>query len=257
MYDNSPMKHVVTSLLCVLSVGACGPSSLENRACPEQEGESVCEGNVQLRCVSVWTRVADCAYECVAAAGGEGTVHEEAVLTSSEEWACEDSPHQLTGTIEVSAGAVLTIAPGTKITLDETASIAVGATGRLVADASSSSPILVTPTNALEGGFGRQRSGGIDLQAVEAGTVEPSVLRNVIVERGEHGVSVTNVGDRTLAPVIAGNTFRDNVNFGVLLDCSGMPDELPAYATTNQFFSNDAGDVSNCQGQPQGQPQVP
>jgi hypothetical protein len=238
------MKKTIGLLLVVVATIACGPQSQERRACPVN-GETLCEGNVELRCSSVWTRIADCSHECViATAETAPTTHDEGILTANETWTCEGSPHILTGPIEVGPGVELTITPGARLQLDETGAILVGREGRLVADGSAGSSILVTPSTGLVGGFGRDRQGGIALQAIETG--EPSVLKNIIVERGQHGVSVGNVGDRTTAPVIEAATFRDNQQWGILLACSGTPEQLPTYQTDNQFFSNGDGDVSGC-----------
>jgi hypothetical protein len=240
------MKSALLLLPLLLS---CGDDSLLNQVC-ETAGETVCEGNTQLRCATVWRKQADCAAECVLAnpknPNAGGTVHDAGDLGASETWTCEGSPHVVTGNVNVGASTTLTINPGALLRLDPTGQIVVKKEGKLVAGKLDDAFVLVTSNNGNKGGFGRAQSGGIDFSA-PTDVERQSVLKNVIIERGVHGISIGNISPTSQNPIIEGTTLRDNERSGILLACDAGT-AAPDYVTRNQFIGNESNvDASDCE----------
>jgi hypothetical protein len=237
---------VVVGALAVAGLAACGEKSKIGTACDEVTADEfeICEGTQLLRCDGrVYRLLADCHHQCVT---GAGTAHEAGDISADESWACADGPHHVNGVVAVLDGATLTIEPGAEVRLLPSTSINIAPAARVVVDAPSGSEVLFTSDNQLAGGFGTGATGGLNLFATA--DVEPSLLRGLIVERGQHGISIAGLSERTEElPVVERCTFRDNVGFGILARCENTDVVLPDYtATGNSFFGNGDGDVSTC-----------
>lgn len=229
---------------CAVSIfGACAPGSLVGKNC-EELGEELCEGNAPLQCDGRrWVQLGECAGRCVV---GPGTTHDATEITSDETWACTGSSHTVTGSLSIAAGAVLTIEPGTLIRVASGGRIVADREARIDAQGTNLLPILITADSETAGGFGGLAEGGLNVYVNK--TAEPTVLKNVIIERAIHGLGLFGLEDGEEPPVLEDCTFRDNVNFGIILRaCVGDP-PIPDFAAAgNQFFTNDQGDVSECQ----------
>ena len=252
MGDRSRMKTPPTlALLAVIAaasttslVAACGPKSVIGRSC-ETAGEELCEGTQRIRCDGTrYVELAPCSYQCVEA---EGVQHEQGELTNDETWACADGPHIVNGNVTVAAGATLTIEAGTQLRLTPSSTLNVDPEGRIVVEATSGGPVLVTSDNGQQAGFAASGSGGINVFAVADG-VEPSILRHVIVERGRNGIGVFGLSATSTPPVIENCTLRDNLGLGIIVGCDEPDAPVPDFvAAGNQFFDNGGGEVGTCQ----------
>jgi hypothetical protein len=236
---------------CAVSLlGACAPGSLVGKNCPEL-GLEECEGNAPLQCDGRrWVQLGECAGRCVMT---PGTTHDEAEVTADTTWTCAESGHTVTGTLTIAPNTTLTIEPGTTIRVATGGRIVASPEARVVAEGTNLTPILITSDNETRGGFGGLSEGGLNVYVNK--TAEPSVLKNVIVERAIHGLGLFGLEDGEVPPVVEDCTFRDNLNYGILLrTCAGEP-PIPDFAAAgNQFFTNgpaegDPSDyeVSECQ----------
>jgi hypothetical protein len=233
------MKIRIALTFAVVAAG-CPPASLVGQPCADA-GESTCEGDALLRCDGrYYVELAPCAFEC---RGSEPLItHAAGLLSADETWTCAEGPHLVSGTLTVAADATLSIEAGAQVRLDPASRINTDVAGRLDALGTLEAPILVTSNNNQSGGFGAGAEGGLNVFAVENG--EPSRLEHTIVERGLHGIGVFGLASDATPPVVDNCTLRDNLNFGLLLTCSGDP-ELPDFAATNNFFNNGT-DISEC-----------
>lgn len=237
---------VVVGALVAAGMLACGEKSKIGTACDEVTADEfeVCEGTQLLRCDGrVYRVLAECHHQCVA---GAGTDHAAGEISTDETWGCAEGPHRINGVVSVLDGATLTIEPGTEVRLLSSTSVNIGPAARVVVDAPSGAEVLFTSDNELAGGFGTGATGGLNLFATA--DVEPSLLRGLIVERGQHGISIAGLSERSEElPVVERCTFRDNVGFGILARCENTDVVPPDYtATGNSFFGNGEGDVSSC-----------
>jgi hypothetical protein len=235
-------------LVSVFAVGvigsACGSKSLVGRPC-DTAGEELCEGAQRLRCDGTrYALLAPCHFECV---DGAGVRHEQGEISVDETWVCEEGPHIVNGRVTVVAGATLTIEPGAQLRLTPSSTLDVDPEGRIVVDATSGGPVLVTADNGQQAGFAASGSGGINVFAAGSG-VEPSILRHVIVERGHNGLGVFGLSASATPPVIENCTLRDNQGLGIVIGCDEPDAPVPDFAAAgNVFFDNDGGDVGTCQ----------
>lgn len=236
----SPLLLVVP---CITLAG-CPPTTLVGQPC-STAGENQCEGDGLLRCDGQFYRLlAECATECVAKSGRAPTEHKEAILSADETWQCAEGPHLVGTTITVAAGVTLTLEAGALLRMAPASRINADPQGRIDALGTTEASILMTSDDELKGSYGAGAEGGLNVFAVESG--EPSRIEHTIIERGRHGLGVFGLSATAAPPVVEGNTFRDNQNYGILVRCNGTP-EIPDFAATNNFFTNDAGDVSTCQ----------
>lgn len=247
------MKHAVkeayalhkVALACgalLAATTACGPATLVNAPCDDL-GDEVCEGPAPLRCDGRrWQKIGECAGSCLQAIQTE---HDEQRVTGEVTWTCLESTHVVKQSITVTSGSTLTIEPGVVLRLDPASRITTEPGGRIVAEGTELVPILVTSNNETQGGFGGLAEGGINVYANRTG--EPSIIREVIIERGIHGLGVFGLEPDVTPPVVENSTFRDNLNYGIIVRaCSGGP-TIPDFAAAgNQFFGNGEGEVSVC-----------
>jgi len=241
----SPFVVVAASVGSLCFVG-CGEESKIGAPCEDVGPDEVeiCEGTQLLRCDGNGYRVlAPCHHDCVE---GTGTVHAQGEVGTSETWTCVGSPHLVQGVVTVANGATLTIEPGSEVRLLPSTHVTIAEGARVVVDAAAGSEVLFTSDNELAGGFGTSSTGGLNV--FSTGDAAPSILRGLIVERGQNGITVSGLSSRSEEhPVIERSTFRDNTRFGILVNCEGVDVEVPDYAASgNQFFSNAGGAVSTC-----------
>lgn len=239
----------------VVALPACPRTSLVGEACGADDEQRPCEGRQQLLCNGqVYVVLAPCSADCP---GDEVIIaHEQEQIGSDDTWTCEEGIHLVTGTVSVGPGATLTIAPGSAIRIDPASHVDVDRDARVVVDAPPEAPVIITSNNGELGGFGSSTSGGLNLFASEG---DPSILRNLIVERGIHGIGVFGLSSTTNTPIIQTSTFRDNQNFGIKVTCDENDFVVPDFAVEcadvaddnapcgNQFFENAAGAVSACE----------
>lgn len=226
--------------LFALMTTGCPPDTLVGQPCDEPVDQ--CEGDKLIRCAGTgfFIELAPCAAEC---RGDAVVTTHDGLIEADETWTCLDGPHLVSGQLTVQPDVTLTIEQGTPIRMDPASRLNIDVAARLEANGVIEAPILVTSNTGESAGFGAGSEGGINLFASETG--EPSVLRHTIIERGIHGLGLFGVATDATLPVIEDCTFRDNENFGILLQCNGEP-EVPDFTANNLFFSNGAGDVSEC-----------
>ncbi|HEY1101601.1 MAG TPA: hypothetical protein VGF99_21865 [Myxococcota bacterium] len=235
---------LIAAGVVVVDVGACGPGSLIGQPCtPGTDALETCEGTARLICNgSYYELLATCDHDCVA---GPGTTHEATELTADETWLCAEGPHLVTGNVTVGEGVTLTIEPGTEVRLQPTTTITAVEGARVEIDAAPGNEVLFTSDNGFSPGFGSAATGGLNVFATSA--AEPSIVRGLIVERGNNGITVSGLSDRVEElPVIERCTLRDNQIFGILVNCETTDTEVPDWAASNTFFENAGGDVSSC-----------
>lgn len=241
MLMNANLLAVVVAPFVTVLVAGCPPDTLVGQPCAAP-ADGPCEGDRLLRCDGrFYIELAPCAFEC---RPQEAQVTHDGALATDETWTCEEGPHLVTGQFSVPADITLTIDPGAHIRLDPASRINVDIAGRIDALGVVESPILVTSNTGEAAGFGAGAEGGINVFAVEDG--EPSVLQHVIIERGIHGLGLFGLADNATPPVVEDCTFRDNENFGILVLCNGDAVAVPDFTANNSFFTNGAGDVSEC-----------
>jgi hypothetical protein len=219
----------------------CPRSTLVGAPC-EAAGEEQCEDLQKLRCVGgAYQLIAPCHADC---APGPGVTHEQSSIDADETWLCADSPHLVRGVVGVAAGATLTIEPGSQVRLEPSSHVDVDVDGRVVIDASPGAEVVFTSNNELAGGFATAATGGLNVFATSG---EPSLIRHLIVERGQNGLGVFGLSSTATPPVIERSTFRDNSLFGLRLSCDAVDSPVPDFAAAgNLFFANGDGDVSTC-----------
>jgi hypothetical protein len=229
-------------LVAVVAGVGCPRSTLVGAPC-EVPGEEVCEDLQKLRCDGrQFIILAPCHAEC---APGPGVTHEQGEVAADETWLCADSPHLVRGVVTVAPGATLTIEPGSEVRLEPSSHVDVDVDARVVIDATPGGPVLFTSNNGLEGGFATAASGGLNVFATSR--VEPSIIRHLIVERGQNGLGVFGLSSTATPPVVERSTFRDNSGFGIRLSCDAIDSPVPDFdAAGNLFFGNGGGDVSSC-----------
>jgi hypothetical protein len=228
--------------LALVALTGCPPDTLVGQPCDTPGDE--CEGNALLRCDGAYyIELAPCAVEC---RGNEVVTTHEGVVSADETWTCLEGPHLVTGQLLVQPDVTLTIEQGTQIRIDPASRLNIDPEARIEALGVIEAPILVTSNTGEIAGFGAGSEGGINVFASESG--EPSILQHTIIERGIHGLGLFGIADDTTPPVVEDCTFRDNQNFGILLQCNGEVGEVevPDFAANNLFFTNGAGDVSEC-----------
>jgi hypothetical protein len=239
------MRHLV-AVAVVVFIGpfmtGCPRASLVGAPC-EVAGEEVCEDLQKLRCDGrQYVVLAACHAECV---DGPGTTHEQGAIDVDETWGCADSPHIVNGIVDVAPGATLAIEAGAEVRLMPSTSVDVDPDARVVIDATAGAPVLFTSDNEFAGGFATAATGGLNVFASASG--EPSVIRHLIVERGQNGLGVFGLSSTATPPTLENSTFRDNVGFGILITCDDVDSPVPDFAAAgNLFFGNDDGDVSTC-----------
>jgi hypothetical protein len=222
------MRVTVASLLARVAAVAvvatalgCPRSTLIGAPC-ETAGEEQCEELQKLRCVGgAYELIAPCHADC---APGPGITHEQGSIDADETWLCAESPHLVRGVVGVAAGATLTIEPGSEVRLEPSSHVDIDVDGRVVIDASPGAEVVFTSNNGLAGGFATAATGGLNVFAT---TSEPSVIRHLIVERGQNGLGVFGLSSTATAPVIERSTFRDNSLFGIRLSCDAVDAPVP------------------------------
>jgi len=241
------MLRAVCSLVVVIgsvAFAGCGTDSKIGKPCTPDDEVEACEGTQLLRCDgSAYRLLAACHHDCVE---GVGTTHAQGEVGTDETWTCVGSPHLVQGVVTVASGATLTIEPGAEVRLLPSTHVTVSEGGRVVVDAPAGAEVLFTSDNELAGGFGTSNTGGLDVFATSEAA--PSVLRGLIVERGQNGITISGLSSRTEEhPILERCTFRDNTRFGILVNCENADVVVPDYSLTgNQFFSNGTGEVSTC-----------
>jgi hypothetical protein len=219
----------------------CPRSSLVGAPC-EVPGEEVCEDLQKLRCDGrQYVVLAACHAECV---DGPGVSHEQGALGADETWRCADSPHVINGIVDVAPGATLTIEAGAEVRLLPSSSVDVDPDARVVIDATAGAPVLFTSDNEFAGGFATAATGGLNVFATSS--VEPSVIRHLIVERGQNGLGVFGLSATATPPVVERSTFRDNVGFGIRITCDALDSPVPDFVAADNLFFGNGGDVSTC-----------
>jgi len=227
-------------VVSALAVAGC-PRATQIGAPCETAGEEICEDTAKLRCDGrQYQLLAPCHAECVT---GAGTTHEQGELTADETWLCAESPHLIRGVVAVGPGATLTIEPGAEVRLEPSSHVDVDVDGRVVIDATPGGPVLFTSNNELAGGFATAATGGLNVFATSG---EPSILRNLIVERGQNGLGVFGLSATATPPVIERCTFRDNVGFGIRVSCDAVDSPVPDFEADGNLFFGNGGDVSTC-----------
>ena len=231
----------VAAVAVVATALGCPRSTLIGAPC-ETAGEEQCEELQKLRCVGgAYELIAPCHADC---APGPGVTHEQGSIDADETWLCAESPHLVRGVVGVAAGATLTIEPGSEVRHEPSSHVDVDVDGRVVIDASPGAEVVFTSNNGLAGGFATAATGGLNVFAT---TGEPSVIRHLIVERGQNGLGVFGLSSTATAPVIERSTFRDNSLFGIRLSCDAVDAPVPDFdGAGNLFFANGDGDVSTC-----------
>ncbi len=233
------MVRGLVSLVPLVMIAGCPPDSLVGQPCDTPEDK--CEGDTLIRCDgSYFILLAPCAVEC---RGDVVVTTHDGLIEADETWTCLDGPHLVTGQLTVQPDVTLTIEQGTHIRMDPASRLNIDSAARIEANGVIEAPILVTSNTGESAGFGAGSEGGINVFAADSG--DPSVLRHTIIERGIHGLGLFGLANDTTPPVIEDCTFRDNENFGILLQCNGEP-EVPDFTANNLFFTNGAGDVSEC-----------
>lgn len=232
-----PLLAVVVTCLAT----ACPRSTLIGAPC-ETSGEEICEDLAKLRCDGrQYQLLATCHADC---APGPGVTHEQGDIEADETWLCADSPHLVRGVVTVAPGATLTIEPGAAVRLEPSSHVDVDVDARVVIDATPGGPVLFTSNNELAGGFATAATGGLNVFATSS--VEPSVIRNLIVERGQNGLGVFGLSATATPPVVEASTFRDNSGFGILLSCDAVDSPVPDFAADGNLFFGNGGDVATC-----------
>jgi hypothetical protein len=230
--------------LAFVALPACGPKALAGSDC-ENIGDTACEGLALHQCDgSEWVQVAPCHRECSVTPPVE---HAEATISADTTWSCEDGPHLVTGVVTIEAGKTLTVMAGAEVRFAPGARIDTTQQSRLVAEGDQNAPILFTADDETVGGWGGGNQGGLNL-FLRDDDGEPSVLKHALVERAVNGVGLLGVDDSRELPVLENNSFRDNLNWGVLLrGCVGEPATPDLAADGNRFIGNGMGDISGCQ----------
>lgn len=235
---------VSCAFLCAVGLSACPSGSLIGEPCSDG-GKEVCEDTVLIRCDGqVYVKLADCASQCIE---GKDPVDHTGGIDANETWTCAEGPHVVKETMTVGNDATLTIEPGAVVRLVPASRINTLTAGRVVAKGTPNATILVTSDTGEAASFGGLTEGGINVVAVQDG--EPSHIEHVIIERGIHGLGVFGLSSVATAPTVKNNTFRDNENYGIVLQPCGEADPpIPDFVEDgNQFFRNGAGDVSPCE----------
>jgi hypothetical protein len=238
------MRRIIGIVIIVVAAAGtgCPRSSLVGAPC-DVAGDEVCEGLQKLRCDGrQYVVLAPCHAECV---DGPGTTHEQGTVDVDETWQCADSPHIVNGIVDIAPGATVSIEAGAEVRLLPSSSVDVDVDARVVIDATAGAPVLFTSDNEFAGGFATAATGGLNVFATAS--VEPSVIRHLIVERGQNGLGVFGLSSAATPPTIERSTFRDNVGFGIRVTCDDVDSPIPDFAAAgNLFFGNDGGDVSTC-----------
>jgi hypothetical protein len=228
-------------LLVVVAGGAGCPNSLIGGPC-NTIGEETCEGEVPLRCDSRrWQKLGDCSAACVQ---GPLQVHDETDVATDTTWTCIDGKHVVDATITVAEGQTLTIEEGAIVEIAQGARLDAAPGARIVAEGSNLVPITFTSKDHVLGGYGGLNLGGVNVFANADG--EPTRLVNIIIEQAIHGLGIFGLADGVDPPVVQDSTFRDNLNYGILIrGCQGAP-EIPDFvAAGNQFFTNHETDETD------------
>lgn len=227
----------------VLVVAACAgcPNTLVGAPC-DAIGEETCEGTAPLRCDSRrWQKLGECSAACVQ---GPLQLHEETEVADDATWTCAEGKHVIDATITVAAGKTLTIEEGAIVEVAQGARVDAAPEGRIVAEGSALVPILFQSKDNVLGGYGGLSQGGVNVWANR--DAEQSRLVNVIISQAIHGLGVFGLADGVDPPVVEDSTFRDNLNYGILIrGCQGEPDIPDFFAAGNQFFTNNETDTTD------------
>ena len=141
-------------------------------------------------------------------------------ITSNVTWHVTDSPHIVTGTIEVANGATLTISPGCLVKFDAGQGLNIGrlGAGSLNATGTSGNPITFT-SNAATPSPG-------DWQGIVffGGTVNAStILDYCTVEYGGNGSYHSDIYCQSASPTIKNCTIRNSSQHGIYCNDGSAP----------------------------------
>jgi hypothetical protein len=149
-------------------------------------------------------------------AGQNGIEIRDTFVSHATTWQQQDAPYSLDGAT-VSAGASLTIAPGTVIRMARGATLHV--LGTLVAKSTSNAPIIITSQAA------KPAVGYWNTIVLDGAGASGSVLENVDVFAG--GTSGGNKGMLSVinesTPTIVGSVFAQSLGYGIWADDTSRP----------------------------------
>jgi hypothetical protein len=147
-----------------------------------------------------------------ACAGSGGQAHGKQVITTAATWTRANSPHRVSGFIEVQGAGRLTIAPGAVVCFDRYASIGAWNGGRLYARGRDTAQIVLTARDPAVGWSGLSFSGtpagasyltnvriehvGLQYPGVEAGHQHAVYIDSVVIRRAGRGVHLYSPNSR-------------------------------------------------------------
>ncbi|HEY0021003.1 MAG TPA: right-handed parallel beta-helix repeat-containing protein [Longimicrobium sp.] len=137
-------------------------------------------------------------------AGTSGTTHAGGSITTATTWPASGSPHRVTGTVTLSTGGTLTVEPGVVVCFEpQTGLQSYG--GRLVAQGTAATPIVLTARDPVHGWY------GVSLQGAPVNT---SYLTNARVEYASvYSTAIASFGH----PVLIDSTVVRQSGGGVRL----------------------------------------
>lgn len=117
-----------------------------------------------------------------ACAGGGGQMHQSETITTAQTWTRANSPHRVSGGVQVNQGGRLTIAPGVVVCFGKSAGISTFG-GRVIARGRDTAKIVFTAHDPAVGWNG--------LQFYQTGT---SYLTNVVIEHTSIAAAAVHAG---------------------------------------------------------------
>jgi len=157
-------------------------------------------------------------------------------ITTDTTWTLAGSPYNVTSSITVIAGAILTIEPGVEVRFNQSTHVQVN--GRIVAVGTAAQPILFTGTTAQAGWWY-----GLSFNGTTGNPLTGSVLDFVTVEYGGKG-GYANINLFYATVDIRHSTIRHSATDGLAATAQGVANISDSTFTGNAGYPIEFGDGS-------------
>jgi hypothetical protein len=148
-------------------------------------------------------------------------------ITANTLWAASQSPYNVTVDVSIDNGAALTVEAGVTVYMNSGTNLIVN-NGTLIAQGSSSAPIIVTSGREVSGANPGPAAGDWGQLQFRTGTVSASTLLDYVQIRYGHGIGITSA-----SPTINHTSLTSNTGAAITIDLISSPVGSGLTATGN------------------------
>lgn len=167
------------------------------------------------RLVALAGALALVAGSCLANAAGPSAV--SGSISSNTSWLAADSPYVLSGDVQITDGAILSIQPGVTVLMNSDASLTV-TSGALSAQGTSDQPITITSVNDVAGSSTAATPGDWHSVSFLDGTIDASSKLDHVSVRFGHGIVISSS-----SPTLSDVDISNNTGSAISLDLESSP----------------------------------